>query len=507
MDRSKKIALGSIIGVLFSLIQIILVFWKTRLIIYSYGVDINSINAAATQLLGYVTLFEAGIGAGFLYKMYKPMAEKNEFEVNRLYNGLKKSMKRIATLMTGVLLVICVLYPLALANENFSYLRIMLILILLSARMLIPYAFSIHNRQMLILTEQQYIISFIDGIINLLFSVFEIFLIKYFNASYEAVLILGILFTGINSLLYYVAVMKSVKPLVTNTTECSFEGTKMTKDIIFHKLCYVANAQIDVFILSFLNLFKTTVYSTYNSIISYPTQIMNKIISNLRATMGLKLNSKDYASKSYPLFKEIISLNTFLASVVCCVFVILVNEFVTLWLGANFIVSQFSVILFAMILFNSMINESILIIRDGSGLYKESKKYTFATAVANLVFSVILVQKLGIDGLLIATVCCTYFIMDIGNNMLIFSKVFHCKMTIYFDYLISVFSIFIAYHAGNSIYKLVLNLFTNTNYITFAIAAAVVSSVVFLICFSLFFVANKYFRKIIKRIIKLVFKK
>jgi len=500
MNRTKRIAVGSFISVSFSLLQMILALWKTKLVISSFGVDVNSINAAAAQVFSYVVLLEGGIGAGFLYKMYGPMAEGDKNGVNQLYNGLRYSMKRVAIIMGVVLIAVSFLYPLVLADNQLGYPRIVLILLLLSARMMIPYYFSVHNKQMLIISEQQYILSLIDGSINLAFSLTEVFMIAVLHSGFETVLLVGILFTGLNSFLYYWAVMRTIKPFVAATKVRSMDGIKMTKDIMFHKLCYIANAQIDLLILSFLDLFKTTVYSAYNGIINYPTQIINKVITNIRGTIGIKLNS-NAETESYSLFKEIFALNTFIASVVCCVFIIMINDFIGLWLGKEFLVSRFAVVLYSMCMFNAMLNESYLIIRDGKGLYKESKWYTLATAIGNLVLSIVLVKKLGIEGLLLATVMCTYLIMDVGNILLIFNKVFHKKPTVYFDYLRSFCAILVGAWLGGVVHNSIYMIMKEGNYVSFAVCAMGVSALVILVTYVIFYASNYYFRRIINRII------
>ncbi|WP_371261678.1 polysaccharide biosynthesis C-terminal domain-containing protein [Alkalibacterium sp. 20] len=58
-------------------------------------------------------------------------------------------------------------------------------------------------------------------------------------------------------------------------------------------------------------------------------------------------------------------------------------------------------------------------------MYKESKKYTLATAVLNFILSLILVNIFSINGLLLSTVITNYFIMDLGNYKLVYNQIFN----------------------------------------------------------------------------------
>lgn len=501
MNRSKKVAVGAGVSLFFSLLQIVLSLLRTKIIINGYGTDINSLNAVSSQLFNYVTLLEGGIGAGFLYTMYAPMAKKDYYEVNRLYNGLKKSIRRMAWLMLLVTIAISFIYPLVVAKNSLGYARVAWIFLLMAVRYIIPYFFSVYNKQLLILSEKQHFLSLIDGVISVGIVVMEILLIGVCKLPFEAVLVMGIAFTTITALVYRICVLKTCNPLIGKTSEYSMAGRRMTKDIMFHKLCYIANTQIDGVLLSFLDLFKTTVYTAYNSIVSYPATIMNKIVVNLRGALGIKMNSEGDTESKYALFKEMITMNIVVATIVCSVFLLMINKFVTLWLGEEFLLGTVCLVLMAINLFHTFLNEIIILFRDAKGLYKESKWYTLATAISNLVLSVILMQFLGIAGLLVATVFSTYCIMDLGNNLLLFRKAFHKKLTIYLDYLLAFCTIAINVLLGFVLQKYCFNGIVTYNLLWFVLETVLIAIISIIVTVCLQFIFNKYFKSLVRRLL------
>ncbi len=340
----------------------------------------------------------------------------------------------------------------------------------------------------------------IDGIINCSVILVEIFLAKVLGMRIELILLVGIFFSIISNKVYTVVLNRKYSNYINNDVQPSYEGDDMTKDILVHQISSLANSHIDTLILSVVDMFSVTIYTSYNSVMTYPVTLVNKIISNLRASIGLKLSKKD--ANIYSVFKEIMSLNYFVAAVVTSTFILMINKFIVLWIGSAFLVDEISVALFGAILVHRLIIETIYTVRDGRGLYKESKNYTLLTAISNCIFSVILVKPLGIKGLLIATVFSTYLIMDFGNFSLVYKKIFNQKMTIvYKDYLLLIGTIICAVISTKFIFNKLLNGFVlSWKVFLFESLISVVVSTIFITIVLLIF--NKSFKQVINRLLK-----
>ena len=83
----------------------------------------------------------------------------------------------------------------------------------------------------------------------------------------------------------------------------------------------------------------------------------------------------------------------------------------------------------------------IFLVRDGAGLYKESKWFSFREGIVNLVLSVILVYFWGIEGILFATVFATYTMLLPGNARLAYNKVMGKRNTLWADYLVMIITV------------------------------------------------------------------
>lgn len=450
MNKTQIAIKSTYISLFITVVTGVLMFWRTSVIINTYGVEINSVSQATGEVFSYLVLLESGLGAAYLFNMYKPLADNNMDKVYALFLGLDKKLKKVSLYMLVGIILISIIYPFFLGENDLPLIRSGMIILILGLRFVFPYYFTIAKKNLLIAEEKKYLVTFIDGMTNAVIVLVEIILASVFQMSIEVILSIGLIFTILNNSLYKRMIKKKYAQYEAKNMEPSFQGDAMTNDIIVHQVATMANSHIDVFILSLVNLPAVTIYAAYNSAMNYPINLVKKVIENIRASIGLKLSQDD--ANMFSVFREILSLNYMVSGIVIPLFIIMINEFITLWIGEQFLLGQVSIILFALILFHRLTINLIYVVRDGKGLYKESKIYTILTAVSNTVLSVVLVHYFSINGLLFATVFSSYLIMDYGNLKLVYNTVFKKSLWIVVkDYVALVAAIAVSLFISNYI--------------------------------------------------------
>ena len=429
-NRKKMILKASFISAFVFFLQGILNIIRTGYIIKIYGSSINGVISLSQQIFNYLVLLESGLGAAYLYKMYEPMAKKNYKKVKALFLGLTKSLKKIAVSMFIIMALISIIYPLIINKESLTYLQITIILLLLGIRFIIPYYLTINQKNLLYIYEEKYIVDFIDGIANSIIILIEIILMKVYSVNIIFVLLLGIIGVLIINYIYTIVLKKRCNEVLIEDSNPSFEGQTMTKDIVIHQISSVVFSSTDNIILSiFDTLNSVTIYSAYNTILTYPTTLINKIIDNLRATFGKKMINDE--KNTIKLFYETLSFTLFLATFLAPLFYILINDFISLWIGSSFTLNKYCIIIWTLLFIHRIIMPVIYVLRDSKGLYKESKYYTLTQAIANIIISLILIKSLGILGLLIGTIISTYMILIPCNYILVSKKILHEKTKLF----------------------------------------------------------------------------
>lgn len=431
--------IGILTGVFLWGIYAILLMARTRLIIYEFGSEINSIDQSAQQIFNYFVLFESGMGAAYLYKMYVPMSEKNKDKIAALYYGLSHSMHRIAVRMGLVVLPIAIIYAAIIDRETSSYFTAFLIIFILGLRFVIPYFVSVSKKTLLTVYEYKYLINIVDSVGNIVIVLMELALILLTDLPIVVALCLGCF---INILLGYVYKLLIIKlcgyPFDAAIAPC-FDAEYMTKDILYHQIAGLVNNNTDVFLLSLVNIQSVTIYQVYKTIEMYPVQLMIIISEMFRAGFGIRLAAND--KYVYRDFQRLLTFHMFAAIIAIAVFITNINPLITLWIGKDFLLSELGICLFGVLMLSSMLKNVVYIVRDGKGLYKESKGYTVREALMNLILSVVLVKWFEIEGVLFATAISMYVNVIPGNSKLVFKNIFHKKHGIAGDFLIAIFGI------------------------------------------------------------------
>lgn len=435
----RKYYLGIFSGITLWGIYSILVMLRTKSIISEFGSEINAINQSAQQIFNYFILFESGMGQAYLFKMFEPMADKNYNKIASLYAGLSISMGKIAVKMSLAILPVAGIYAAIMNRQNVEYFSACFIIILLGIRFVIPYFFSVSRKTLLILYDYKYYVDIVDSIGNIVTVLIELFLMWKTDISIVFILCIGCIVNALLGAVYEISIRRLCRNSVNIQAVPGFEAEQLTKDIILHQVSGLLNSNIDTLLLSIVNIQLVTIYQAYNLICTYPVQLINKISELFRARFGIRLaNNDEYI---YRDFQRLLSFHMLMAVIAVATFITDINPFIGLWIGEEFVIQMTGVYLFAVYMIQRMTINVIYIIRDGKGLYKESKMFSIKEAVMNLILSILLVKRFEIAGVMMATVIAVYLGLVPGNTKIVFKQIFNKKNYIYIDYLVMILTI------------------------------------------------------------------
>ena len=430
MSRTKlgiKIAFSV---VLIALIQGGLSFYRISVILDAYGDNINGIIQVALQISAFLVLIQGGMSAAYQYRMYAPLTGGEFGKVSSLFSGLQKSMRRVSGKMLLIAGVIIPVYSALVVNQGVAYLDTVLILAVIGIRIVAPYFFTLPERCLIDVKEKKYVVISIEGIKDILTIGTEIVLIMFTSLPLPVILSVNLIYMGATKLVYLWMIRKYYGREFSLKAPPEYTSAKMTRAVYAHQVSSIATGNTDTVVLSLLSsLGSVTIYSAFANLLSYPAVIINRMIEGMRASLALNITADDEGS--YPVFKEMLAFSFFCVCAIVPVFLRMANPFVTLWIGEKYNISWIPLMLFGMVLTHSLLMPVIYAARDAKGLYQQSKRFTIVQAAVNVVLSVALVIPLGITGVLIGTVAAEYFVLQPFNFRLVYSEVFHRRLTIY----------------------------------------------------------------------------
>ena len=83
-----------------------------RFFIIAYGSTMNGMIVSVTQFISYMALVEAGVSAASIVGLYKPLADNNIVEVNRILSATKRFYYRSGIFYIALLVILVAAYPL-----------------------------------------------------------------------------------------------------------------------------------------------------------------------------------------------------------------------------------------------------------------------------------------------------------------------------------------------------------------------------------------------------------
>ena len=123
----------------------------------------------------------------------------------------------------------------------------------------------------------------------------------------------------------------------------------------------------------------------------------------MTATVG-NLLIEDNKSKTYDIYRKIMFLDailfTFASSAILC----LIEPFVTIWLGKEYILPYSVLIILVINFYLQGMRKAYGLFKEGAGIFYEDRIVPLLESIINIVFSIIFVNIFGLTGVFLGTI-------------------------------------------------------------------------------------------------------
>lgn len=377
-----------------------------RLMIMTYGSDVNGMVSSVTQFISYLSLVEAGVGNAAIVALYVPLANNAFSEINSVMRATKDFYKKSGIVFSMLLLILSISYPIFSDKSVDASLSRWMILILGSS-FLVDYFFLGKYRVLLTASQRGYVITLIQSIGTIANSILSIFLI---HMKYDILLVkvAATLIYISRSIAIYMYVRKHYLYL-SFKVKPNRNALKQRWDVLIHQITGVIVSSTDVVVLTVVlrDFVEISVYTTYNLIVSNIISFIDSFSNGLCSGFGeiYAKKEKDILKTSYQTYEYLYYIIVF---AVCTCLGILMLPFMMLYTrninDGNYI-RPITALLFLIITISRGLRTPSLTMIMASGHYKQTRNAAIIEAVINLSVSLCLVNYLGINGVLIGTIC------------------------------------------------------------------------------------------------------
>ncbi len=411
MQNIKKITLINIVAnIILQLTNIVSWFIIPKIILSNFGSDVNGLVSSITQFLSYITLVEGGITGVVSASLYKPLIENNVKKISSIIKTSNIFYKKIGIIFILYCVLLAIIYPI-LFDINFSYFYVFSLVIILSLNLLIQYMFSITLKNLLNADKKCYVVSFVQTIILILGIILSYISIKIYPSIHLLKLLTGLLFI-LQPIIFNQYVKKNYNIDYTVNEDKELLNQRWNGFAI--NVAAFIHSCTDIAILTIFTNFSTvSIYSVYIIVTNGLKSIFNAISNAIVPTIGLA-----YASDNTEVLNkkmDVYELLTF--NLVFYMFTLaglLITPFVLIYTfgisDANYNQPIFGILL--------VISEGLYLIKFPhlnlsytANKFKELTKPAFIEAGINIVVSLVLVNKFGLIGVAIGTLCAMIYRM------------------------------------------------------------------------------------------------
>lgn len=422
----KKGKLNVTVSVAFKIITMLMAIVVKKALIDVCGNEVNGLNALYIGIIGVLSVADLGVGSAITFCMYKPIVEGNHRTVSALYGLFQKLYLLIGAIIffSGAALIP---YLHLFAKDYVEldvnmYATFLLILISVVATYLFSAKTSLINAY-----KNNYITTAITqgGIVfQYVLQIAALYIMKSFEA-YLICRIVAVLMqwiaTEIITRKKYGAILRVKERLDTETKR---NVRKNIKAMFMHKIGYVLVNTVDSVVISaFVGVVSLGEYSNYTMILSSMVGIITLVFSSLTSVIGhLCVEEDKETAKRY--CEGFHLLNFMIGTVFFLGYYAVVDNLIAILFSSELVVSKYISFVITLNGFVQFMRRSILTFRDATGSFYGDRWKPLFEGVMNIILSVLLVNWIGITGVIIATIITNLVICHVVEPYVLYKTAF-----------------------------------------------------------------------------------
>jgi len=427
MSDKRTIAKTGLIGVINQIIFAVLGFVSRKLFIVYIGVDILGLSSTYTSVLSTLALADLGFDIAVTYALYKPLNEGDEQKINAIMKALKSIYNVIGVIFIAFSFIALPFLKFIITDMEFK--PVYYVYFLMQALASASTYFFAYRRTLLYADKKEYITKTVDTIGTIVFSILKIGVLVYFK-SYLLYVACAVVQAFSTNIYIYFKCYK-IYPFLDNKCKTDKKLVKelidSIKDIAIGKVSgYVYGCTDSLLISTLISTVVVGFYTNYFTVITIIKQLSVNLLGPLLPFIGNSLVvDKDpvHQEKAFRMYTYV----RFIVAVVLLVpTLILIDSFIGMIFGEEFIMSSIIVILICADLYISLVHSSLVDYSNASGLFRYEKWISLAGAVVNLGTSIFLAYQIGLPGILAGTVVAQVVYWTL-RSMLVYDKCFHSK--------------------------------------------------------------------------------
>lgn len=410
MNSKKEIFKNFIAFLLSDMVVLLLGLVSRSLFIKSIGDYFLGITALMNSIIGILALSNLGLGDAIVYCLIENFSKKEMSEIQSVFYFSKKVF-RIIMIVLIVFSIVLIPFLNLFITDIKDYNSFLIYYMFFVISKVLTYQVGPYNS--VIRADQKIRIVQIGTLLGYLVSTILQIISMLINGSYLVYIILMLLGTCVTNIYVTKYFYKNYKWILNNSKKLSEEKKKKifqkVKDVFITRLSSTLIDTTDnLLITRFIGTETVGFYNNYVMIIQNIRSLAKNLYNSMESSIGI-YNVKSQSEAKLFLYKNVLFGYHLIASIFSIGVAILMQNFITIWIGANHLLSN--AILYAMAI--DLYLNIILYAQTGfittSNIYNKIKSVYFVGAILNIIFSLILVCFFGLAGIIYGTLLSRIF--------------------------------------------------------------------------------------------------
>lgn len=393
-------------GTVLRIYQILASFALRAALIRHLGIEYVGLGGLFSSVLNFLNLAELGVGSAVQFFLYQSVAENDTVSFRQLTGLTKALYRRIGFVITGAGLLVAPFLRMLISGELPAGINIYVIYCLNLLQTALSY-WMFPGKKLVLTAYQRNDISCRISLVTSTIQYILQFLILFYLPNYYSYFAVSIFASIVGHVLCAFAAdrrypqyriplptPKAVKEKVANKASGAF----------LHTIGGIIVTSADTLVITtFLGLSVSGKYQNYLQVMGGIFSFLALINASWRAGIG-NIIACDGVEAAYGSFEHSTFLAFCISTVCCCCFLNLYQPFISFWVGEDMLLDDRLVVLLCIYFYTIRLMSPGNMLESASGIWTKDRFRPLAEGIFNLGLNLILVQFIGLYGILLSTV-------------------------------------------------------------------------------------------------------
>lgn len=432
-SRVKKTLLNARVNLVFYFLTLAISFFSRKIFLDCLGANFVGLTGTLQNLLGFLNLAELGVGSAIGYLLYKPLFDNDHNKINEIISVMGYMYRWIGIIiLVGGCVLSCFL-PLIFPDKDTGF-HLPLIYFAYFAFLgssLIGY--FINYRQILLGADQRnYVVTAYFQSANIVKTIIQM-IVAWRTANLFLWVAIEFTFGVIYSFILNWKInqtypwLKAEIALGRKLFRKYPEVMTKTRQLFVQKISYFVQYQTTPFLTyAFVSLQTVAYYGNYTIITDKLAQFVNTFMESSGASIG-NLIAEGNKNKIISLFWELLCMRYFIGGLFSFSILMLIDPFIKIWLGNEYILSSIVVYLIVINVFLGYTRGGVMQFLFGYGLFADIWA-PITEIVINLSVAIVGGHFFGLPGILMGGITSQLLIVFIWKPIYLFRSGFNTSL-------------------------------------------------------------------------------